>query len=206
MQTYYTVEFFAMLMLTALVVSWVVVLSRRLSKHLQRAVAAWSQLDLLLRHRQHELAFLLEMGESLQLDMRDRLLFDQLQQAQGRVNDARLRGDVTDLSEQEARLRKSLIAFLLQTDDIPSCAANVRYSYTKERLSYLEQEINSAADYYNQRANQSNHYQQGFPHRWVAHWLEFEALTPFVYTIPSTHSIVAEELFEYGRAETASVD
>jgi LemA protein len=162
--------------------------------NLKHAVAkAWSNIDVLLKQRHDELPKLVETCK--QYKQFEQATLQQVTEARGRVQDARIKQDIPALGQAESALRVGLGGIFATVEAYPELKAVETFQHLLARITGLESAIADRREFYNESVNVSNVRVEQFPDVLIASLFRFKSFDLLRFSDAEKKDVDVKKLF-----------
>jgi len=155
---------------------------------------AWSNIDVLLKQRHHEIPKLVDTCKQYMKFEQETL--EKVMQARSQVSEARKNQDVPGLGLAEGALRMGLGQLFALAEDYPELRANENFQHLQGRISTLENTIADRREFYNEYVNINNIGIETFPDLIAARLFGFSPRDLLDFEAREIADVSVKELFE----------
>jgi LemA protein len=181
------------LAVVAVVAVWTIMIYNNLVNLKHNVTKAWSNIDVLLKQRHDELPKLVETCKQYKQFEQDTL--QQITDARGRVQDARVKQDIPALGQAESALRMGLGNLFAVFEAYPELKAVETFQHLLARISGLENSIAQRREFYNDSVNINNVRIEQFPDVLIARFFSFKPFDLLKFQEEEIKDIDLKKLF-----------
>jgi LemA protein len=154
---------------------------------------AWANIDVLLKQRHDELPKLVETCK--QYKQFEQQTLQQVTEARGRVQDARLKQDIPALGQAEGALRAGLGGIFATVEAYPELKTVETFQHLLARITGIENAIADRREFYNESVNVNNVGIEQFPDSIIAGTFGFRAFDLLRFSDNEKKDVDVKQLF-----------
>jgi LemA protein len=160
-----------LLIILVLIALWIIVAFNRMVKMKNRALEAWSDIEVQLKRRYNLIPNLVETVKGYAAH--EKGVFEKVTEARTRALEAGKSGDLNQMNKAENALSSTLKTLFAVAENYPDLKANANFLELQRELSDTENKIQAARRFYNSVVKDFNTKIESFPSNVMAKMFHF---------------------------------